>query len=140
MRVTMIRVLLGVLGAVPAGYGGWLLWPHLPGAWMWLLAGPVLHDALIAPVVGLVGLAVARGAPATPWRKLITFGLAASAVLLLIAVPLVWRPDPAAPNPGLQDRDYVTGLAWWLGLGWAGIVIGGLVATVWRRRTTRPAG
>jgi uncharacterized membrane protein YphA (DoxX/SURF4 family) len=128
-----IRILLLAAGTALAGYGGWLLWPQLPYAAGWLIAGPVLHDALAAPLVGLAGLALGRVLPDRVWRRWVAAGLAITATLLLIAVPLVWRPHPAPPNPGLQDRDYTAGLAIWLTALWAGVLAGAVVSR-WRER------
>jgi hypothetical protein len=127
------RPLLVAAGSATAGYGLWLLRPELPAATAWLLAGPVLHDALVAPVVGLAGLALGRVLPHRTWRPWISAGLAITGMLVLIAVPLILRPDPAPPNPGLQDRDYATGLAVWLAGLWTGILAG----AAWAAR--RPA-
>ena len=55
-----VRALLVLLGAAGSAYGGWLLWPDLATTAAWLLGGPVLHDAVIAPVVGLAGLLLIR--------------------------------------------------------------------------------
>lgn len=115
-------LLVGV-GAALAAYGGWLLWPLLPAAAVWLVAGPLVHDVVVAPVVGLAGLLLARLVRDRAVRWLLGVGLAMTATLLLIAVPLIWRPHPAAPNPGLQDRDYVSGLLWWLGVLWTTVLI-----------------
>ena len=129
-----VRLLLVLLGAVAAGYGGWLLRPDLATTAAWLVGGPVLHDAVVAPVVGLAGLLLVRAFPARAVRGWVAAGLAVTATLLLIAVPLMWRPHRAAPNPGLQDRDYTTGLALWLGGLWAGVLLGAIVTAARRRR------
>jgi uncharacterized membrane protein YphA (DoxX/SURF4 family) len=127
------RILLAAAGVALAGYGGWLLWPQLPAAATWLIAGPVLHDAVVAPLVAITGLALGRLLPGQVWQRWITAGLAITATLLLIAAPLMWRPHPAPPNPGLQDRDYTTGLTIWLAALWAGI----LTAAILSRRRSR---
>lgn len=126
-----VRVLLVVLGTATTAYGGWLVWPHLSTTALWLVAGPVLHDAVVAPLVGLAGLALARLLPARAVRWWVAAGLAVTATVLLLAVPLVWRPHPASPNPGLLDRDYTAGLARWLGALWAGVLLAAVIA---RRR------
>lgn len=127
------RVLLVAVGGAVAAYGGWLLWPQLPAAALWLVAGPVLHDTVVAPLVGLTGLALGRALPNRVWRLWVLAGLAASATLLLIALPLVLRPSPAPPNPGLHDRDYLTGLAVWLASLWAGVLVGAVLTRTPRR-------
>jgi hypothetical protein len=126
--VRTVRALLVLLGAAGSAYGGWLLWPDLATTAAWLLGGPVLHDAVVAPVVGLAGLLLVRRLPDRAVRWWVTAGLAVTATLLLIAVPLVWRPDRAPRYPGLNDRDYLPGLAIWLGALWAGVVLGITVA------------
>jgi len=131
--VRAARAVLVAAGGAAAAYGGWLLWPQLPAAALWLVAGPVLHDALVAPLVGLAGLSLGRALPDRVWRAWVLAGLAVSATLVLIALPLVLRPHPAPPNPGLQDRDYVAGLAMWLATLWAGVLVGALLTRTSRR-------
>ncbi|MGC4837923.1 hypothetical protein ACLQ3D_25815 [Micromonospora vinacea] len=131
-----VRLLLLVVGAAFTAYGGWLLLPQLGSALPWLIGGPVLHDLLVAPLVGLVGLALSRLVTNRLRRAWIAAGLLASATLLLIAVPLLWRPPSAPPNPGLPDRDYPLGLTVGLAVLWAAIVIVLVVATTLDRRGT----
>lgn len=123
------RLLFLTPGAVMAGYGGWLLlgqvsWrpAYLISLGGWLFGGVPLHDAVVAPAVGLAGLAVARLLP-PPWRGAVAGAAAGTAVLLLVAVPLLWRPDAAAPNPGLHDRGHAGGLALWIGLLWTVLLL-----------------
>ncbi|MCG5469934.1 hypothetical protein LADH09A_003873 [Micromonospora sp. LAH09] len=137
-----VRLLLLALGATAATYGGWLLLPQLGATLPWLIAGPLLHDVLVAPLVGLVGLVLGRLVTDRPRRAWITAGLLASATLLLIAVPLLWRPPSAPPNPGLPDRNYPLGLAAGLTVVWAVVAVALVVGTVGRRvrdrRVSRP--
>ena len=129
-----VRLLLLVLGAAATSYGGWLLLPQLDAVLPWLIGGPVLHDVLVAPLVGLVGLALGRLVTDRLRLAWITAGLMASATLLLIAVPLLWRPPSAPPNPGLPDRDYPLGLAAGLAVVWAAIVIVLIVTTTEKKK------
>jgi hypothetical protein len=46
------------------------------------------------------------------------------------------RPHPAAANPGLVDRDYATGLAVWLAVFWAALLLGAFITTA-HRHTNR---
>ncbi|MFG1893173.1 hypothetical protein ACGFIP_04130 [Micromonospora zamorensis] len=134
-----VRLFLVALGAAAAAYGGWLLLPQLGTTVPWLIGGPVLHDLLVAPLVGLVGLALGRLVTDQSRRAWITAGLLASATLLLIAVPLLWRPPSAPPNPGLPDRDHPLGLAAGLTVIWAVTAVALVVGTVSRRVRDRRA-
>ncbi|MDG4786951.1 hypothetical protein O7626_13600 [Micromonospora sp. WMMD1102] len=121
--IRVARTVLIGLGLAAAAYGVTVLprpGPLLP----WLLAGPLLHDLLVAPLVGLVGLALGRLVPDRATRARIGTGLAVTATLLLIAVPLLWRPAPGPANPGLQDRNYLLQLGIWLAVLWGGLAIG----------------
>lgn len=137
-----VRVLLGAVGAGVLGYGAWLLWAQV--TWEadfvlplggWLVAGPILHDWVLTPLTTLGGLLLARTLP-RPWRTTVVAGLVTTGVLLLVGIPLLTRPMPAAPNPGLDDRDYLPGLLLYLAVFWV-LLLGataGYVAAVAQRR------
>jgi hypothetical protein len=117
------RVLLGGLGVLATAYGVHLLLvrqdhDQLADAALWLAAGVLLHDAVLAPVVLVVALLAAR-------LPLVVRGPAvAGAVVLgsvtLAAVPVLGRFGARRDNPTLLDRDYAAG---WL-------VLAALVLTV----------
>lgn len=117
-----MRLLLVATGVAVIGYGGWLVLTTVPPhRWLavvlWLVAGVVVHDAVIAPASLGVGWALDRWGAATAGRRTardaIGRGLLLIGSLTLVAVPVLggWgrRPD----NPTLLDRDYVGG---WLGV------------------------
>jgi hypothetical protein len=131
--VRTVRGLLVLLGTAGSAYGGWLLWPDLATTAAWLIGGPVLHDVVVAPVVGLAGLLLIRRVPHPAARWWVAAGLAVTGTFLLVAVPLIWRPDRAPHYPGLNDRDYLPGLAIWLGAVWAGVLLGAIIAARHRR-------
>jgi hypothetical protein len=135
--VAAVRAGLVLGGAAVAGYGGWLVWPHLPAAWTWLIAGPILHDTIVAPAVGVAGLALGRLVSDPNRRAWAAAGLATSAVLALVAVPLLWRPEPAPLNPGLHDRHYGLGLAVALLVVWIGAALGAASRGLRRSRPAR---
>jgi hypothetical protein len=103
-----------------------------------LIGGTLANDAIVAPVVGLAGLAISRFVgPA--WRTPVRVGAAVSGVLALIAVPALWRVTPAV-NPGLDDRNYGAGLLIALAVVWVVVVAAGLTGgrTAARAATARP--
>lgn len=128
----MIRVLLALSGLALLGYGAVLAWDFATSRTVnavqglaWFVGGPLLHDGVVAPAVGLVGLLLTRVVP-RPWRTPVAVGVVQSGVLTLIAVPLLWRPFGMFTNPGLHDRDYGVGLGVALGVVWLGVAVAGL--------------
>jgi hypothetical protein len=127
-----MRWFLALAGLALLGYGAVLAWEFASSRTVnavqggaWFIAGPIIHDGLVAPVVGIVGLGLARILP-RPWRAPVAVGLVLTGVLTLLSVPLLWRPFGTAVNPGLHDRDYGTGLAIALGVVWICVIVGGL--------------
>ena len=127
-----MRWLFAIAGLGLLAYGAVLTWEFatsrtvnaVQGA-AWFIGGPLVHDALVAPVVGLVGLGLSRVLP-RPWRAPVVTGLVLTGVLTMLGLPLLWRPFGGATNPGLHDRDYGTGLAVALGVVWLAVVVAGL--------------
>ncbi len=127
-----MRIVLALAGLALLGYGAVLAWEfgtsrtvNAVEGLAWFAGGPIVHDGLVAPVVGLAGLVLARRLP-RPWRVPVTVGVVLSAILTLLAVPLLWRPFGVPTNPGLHDRDYGTGLAIALGVVWLAVIAAGL--------------
>ncbi|MCI2415925.1 hypothetical protein MOQ72_00680 [Saccharopolyspora sp. K220] len=132
------RVVLALPGLAALVWGGVLFGQFVLSqgsssivAWAWLLGGPVVHDGLVAPVVGLAGLVITRVVPHS-WRGPLLVGAALSGVLGLLSVPLLWRRYGTPPSPGLHDGDTSTGLLVALGLIWVLVLLIGL-ANTWRR-------
>jgi hypothetical protein len=127
-----MRLVFAVAGLALLAYGALLTWEFatsrtvnaVQGA-AWFIGGPVVHDGIVAPAVGVVGLLLSRFVPAA-WRAPVAAGVVLSAVLTLLAIPLLWRPFRVVTNPGLHDRDYGVGLAIALGVVWIGVMIAGL--------------
>ncbi|HEX6347589.1 hypothetical protein [Umezawaea sp.] len=132
-----MRWVLGAVGVVLLGRGVVELLPVVADSPLslggWLLGGPVLHDVLLAPLVGLGGTVLARVLPA-PWRAPVGAGLVVSGVLVLLAVPYLWRAFSGPVTPGLHDRPYPAGLLVALTVVWTAVVVAGLA----RSRNTRP--
>jgi hypothetical protein len=121
------RLLLGVVGIAMAAWGAWLALgvPQLFEVGAWFVAGPILHDAVLAPVVGLLGFVFKGPAKA---------GAVISGVLVLISVPLLWQEN-VPTNPGLHDADYLVRLAISIAVVWLLVLVTFLVRT----KLSRPA-
>lgn len=119
-----LRVLLVVPGLAALAWGALLfteyalpLRPDVLGTLGWLIGGPILNDALLAPLIAVTGLLLSRLVP-PHWKTPIIVGTVATGVLTLLAFPLLWRPYGTPPSPGLHDGNPALGLT-------------GTVATVW---------
>ena len=95
----------------------------------WFAGGVLLHDLVWVPLALAGGTAIARVVP-VPWRRPVAWAAATSAVLALVAWPLVrgYGRDPR--NPSLLPRDYLAGLLVYLAVTW-------LLAAVWATVATR---
>lgn len=128
-----MRWLIGALGVAMGSWGAFLLLPLVDvDLALWFIGGPVVHDLLLAPLLGGLGLLVARWVPER-WRAPVQVGGLLTGVLLALAVPLLWRPFAGSPNPGLNDRDYLVGLLVAVAVIWLGV----LAVTLTRPRADR---
>ena len=119
-----IRLLLGALGVLMGLYGGWLVLSRghdLPNLVLWLAAGVVLHDGVLALVVLAVGAVAVRLLP-RPANAPAVVGFVVLGSVTLLAVPVLGRFGARPDNPTLLDRDYTVG---WLVL--AGLVVAAVV-------------
>ena len=82
----------------------------------WLVAGPLLHDGVVAAAVVVVATLVRQWLPG-PWHAPVAAGLVVSLVVLAMSVPLWWRADTGRTNPGVRTEV------------WPGVLT--LVAAVW---------
>lgn len=124
MRV--LRAILMLLGLAGMAVGASLLLESvetIPDVVIWAGAGVVLHDAVWAPLVflvGWVGISRVRG----PMRAPLMTGLWVSAVLTLVAIPVLGRFGERPDNPSLLNRNYTAG---WL----AALAVVWLAVAVW---------
>ena len=97
------------------------------------MGADLLHDLVIAPVVALVGVFLAR-LLRRPWRLPVQAGSAATAIVLAVG----WAPlrgygrATAVGNPTVQPLDYSTAVATVVGVVWV-VVLGWLAAIAFRR-------
>jgi hypothetical protein len=110
LTTRIVRIVLGLLGLAALAYGALLVARFAVGAPRvaesvagFLIGGPVLHDALVAPLVAVLGLLIGRLLPGR-WRSPVRVGAAISGVLGLLSVPALWRTYAGLRNPGLHDR------------------------------------
>jgi hypothetical protein len=83
-----------------------------------VVGGALLHDLVVAPLVVLVGVLIARAAPA-PARGPVQAALAVSAIIAVFAYPLVRGYGLAANNPTSLPHNYGLNLIVVLGVVWA---------------------
>ncbi|MFK0292885.1 hypothetical protein ACIQU6_20760 [Streptomyces sp. NPDC090442] len=126
------RLVMGVVGAALSGVGVWLLLGdvrELAGVVAWLGGAVVLHDAVVAPLVLVVGFVVARGGARGPVRG----ALIVAGALTVVALPVLLRPGASA-NPSVLPLDYPRN--WVIAVGGVVVVTTLLVVARWivRRR------
>lgn len=109
--MSALRWLLGALGASLVAYGAWLVLTRQDAGQLleiavWLGAGVVLHDVVVAGVV-LGGVAVGRRVLPLPWRVPATLALVVWGGVTVMAVPVLGRFGARPDNPTLLDRPYL---------------------------------
>lgn len=134
-----MRWILGVVGLAMLGYGALLAFDTDPvlESGFWFVGGTILHDAVIAPIVGVVGWLVVRVVPAV-WRAPVAIGAAITGVLALLTVPELVRRYPAPDNPGLHERNYFMALLVSVAVVWILVIAAGVIRTL-RARVPVPA-
>ncbi|HEX6360890.1 hypothetical protein [Actinophytocola sp.] len=139
----MIRALLALSGLALLAYGTVLAWEFATSRTVnavqgtaWFIGGPLLHDGIVAPLVGLTGLLLTRVTP-TPWRTPVLTGMALSGMLALLAIPFLWRPFGTGANPGLHDRNYGAALTIALSAVWLAVATAGLTRQIRSARSAR---
>ena len=118
----VVLVLVGVVFLSDDGVG------DLVGVGAWLVGGVVAHDAVVAPLVVVVGvLGVPRLPPA--FRAPAVVGLVVLMTVTLMAVPVIGRFGAKADDHGLLNRPYVA-----LWLVFAALLVVAVVIASWARR------
>jgi len=106
-----VRWLVAGTGVLAGLYGGWLLLTRedrLSDVAVWLVAGVVLHDAVLALLTVALGTLVVRLVPEQA-RAPVVVGFVVLGTATLFAVPVLGRFGARADNPTLLDRDYTAG-------------------------------
>lgn len=133
-------MLLGGLGVGAAAYGAWMLlddsFSDLVWIVVWLGAGVLLHDAVLAPLTGVAATVSHRWLPEVA-RGPVVVGAVVLVPLTLLSVPVLGRFGASPGNPTLLDRDYVAGWAGVAALTGAGVAMAVVVRIVRRNRGAR---
>ena len=103
---------------------------------LWFVAGGVLHDALLAPAVLVIGWAMRRLVPGRALGPVQAAAALTGFVLVLALIPLLGWGRRAA-EPTVQPLNYPLGVAVILAVIWAGA---GLLIVARRRSAPRPPG
>lgn len=83
-----------------------------------VVGGALLHDLVVAPLVIVIGVAVARAIPGRA-RAVVQGALAVTAIVALFSYPLVRAYGLAANNPTSLPHNYAANLLVVLGVVWA---------------------
>ncbi|MGW5061078.1 hypothetical protein ACWEQ2_27805 [Streptomyces sp. NPDC004096] len=133
--MNLARLLACAAGLVLSGVGVHLLLDvrDLAGVLVWLGGAVVLHDALIAPLVLLMGWVLVRGGVRGPVRG----ALLVAGALTAVALPVLLRPGKSA-NSSVLPLDYLRN--WLLALvGVVAVAVLVTAARVVRRKRRRPS-
>ncbi|GAB3265088.1 hypothetical protein GCM10027425_30380 [Alteromonas gracilis] len=109
------RLLLGGLGVALGAYGAWLALSRqdvdqLVEIAVWLAAGVLLHDVVVAGIV-IVAAGLGRRLLPASWHAPAALGLLVWGGVTVMAVPVLGRFGARPDNPTLLDRPY---LATWV--------------------------
>ncbi|MCH9817166.1 MAG: hypothetical protein K0U64_12070 [Actinomycetia bacterium] len=133
----ILRVFLIAIGTVVMAFGGWTLYETIPQSTfanlgIWIVAGVLIHDILLAGLVAAGGWAIGRLIPAR-FRAYVQSGFIVAGVLVIMAIPVLIAGGRQPDNPSLLPLDYPRNLAIVLGL----IAIGTVLTAVVRERMSR---
>lgn len=107
--------------------------PTNPGHWVLLYVKvSALHDAVVLPVIFIIGRAIDRVVPASI-RAAVQAGLICAAIVTVFAYPFVRGFGRKPDNPTVLPQDYLRGLIIILAIVGVGTLLGAMVS--WRRST-----
>lgn len=120
-------LIFGLRGLITGGVA-----THWPVPVVWLVAGVLVHDLVLVPLLAAAGWVLARLVPA-PARPVVRGGLLLAGVLTLVALPLLSGKGDAS-NPSLTPLHYTRN--WAILLALTAVVTVSLAVLRWQR----PAG
>ena len=106
----MGRILLILSGVVVIGFGVVLLLNNVaassyPNLIVWLAAGVVLHDIVLATIVACVGWIIGKMVP-IGYRAYVQGGCIVAGAVAIMSIPVVIGAGRKADNPSLLPLDY----------------------------------
>lgn len=104
------RILLGVVGLVFVGLGGYALIQGVnsdsyPNIAVWLVGALVLHDGVLAAIVAVAGWLLTRLLPDVI-RPIVQAGLVVGGILVLLAIPVLSGGGKDPANPTILPLNY----------------------------------
>jgi hypothetical protein len=135
------RIILATVGGLALLYGIANLLIQIPNQSLmlvaiWLVAVLIIHDLILAPAVVGVGWLLRRFVPDRA-RRFLQVGLIISAIVTLLAVPMIYRRGSQPPQKTLLIQNYGANFALLLGI-IAGVTLAAYAVRVARDRF-RPA-
>lgn len=129
-EVRVLQVILGAIGLALMGWGAWLTFDLGTDSWLfiglWLGAGVLGHDALLAPAVVVLGVLAVRLVPRAV-RAPLAVMLIVWGSMTLVAVPVLGRFGALSDNPTLLDRPYQVSWLILTGLAVAAVAVASLI-------------
>ncbi|ARC56177.1 hypothetical protein AS850_03685 [Frondihabitans sp. 762G35] len=139
MRAT--RIVFVTVGALGIVFGAWVMVDTVRpksiwGLATWLIGAVIIHDAIIAPAVVAISIAMRRVGRRIPPAviAIVQGAVVVGSVFTLVVVPEIIRKAKVPNNDTVLPFDYASRLV----VLWAAIVvITALVVTVYLRRSSR---
>ncbi|MCW2526744.1 MAG: hypothetical protein JWM76_1604 [Pseudonocardiales bacterium] len=113
-RAGPLRVAIGTLGVITIGYAALRILQDTNRTkplllLEWLVGALIIHDGVIAPLTVAIGWAIARYVPRSA-RPFVQSGLAIAGVVVLFALPFIYRQGESGPGSALLKQNYVANL------------------------------
>ena len=117
-----IRLGLIGLGVALLAWGAYVMLDtvrvnRLPGVALWIIAAIILHDAILAPIVFLIGVLLRRGGQRVGGTVVVVIQgfIVVGSIVSLIVVPVIVALSYTGANPTVLPLDYGLNLAvFWL--------------------------
>jgi hypothetical protein len=134
-----IRLALGSVGAALLLFGVYRILQNSDrtdprGLARWLIAAVVIHDGIIVPSTMLIGFVLTR-LFRPRLRRYVQGALVASALITIIAIPLIDRRGSQPAVKALEQQDYGLHLGILIALGFGVAAIGYLMQVLRERRS-----